>query len=222
MCGRFALTETPKQLADYFHLANELEFAPAWNIAPSTRICAITANEEGSRDLNMMRWGLIPPWAKDPAIGNKLYNARGETVAEKPSFRSAFKARRCIIPASGFYEWSAKNGIKQPWYISLKSGEPMAFAGLWETWKPQETCCIITTSANTLMEPIHDRMPVILPEDQWATWLSPSERHADKLLPMICPHDAGSMQAWQVTRELNKVGQRNDAGLIERFVGSDP
>lgn len=167
-----------------------------------------------------MRWGLIPSWAKDATIGNKLANARGETVADKPSFRSAFKSRRCIIPASGFYEWKTEQGVKQPWYINLKSGDPMAFAGLWEVWHPKEgetvvTCCIITTAANTLMEPIHDRMPVILDPEQWGTWLSPNERHAVRLLPMICSHEAESMQAWPVSRELNRVGLRDDAGLIE-------
>jgi len=220
MCGRFALNENPKKFAEHFQITGEVDLLPSWNIAPSTRIYSITADEQGDRHLHKMRWGLIPCWAKDEAIGNNLNNARGETVAEKPSFRSAFKSRRCIIPASGFFEWSTLNGVKQPWYISLKSGDPMAFAGLWETRLPQgaetvETCCIITTSANTLMEPIHDRMPVILDSEQWSTWLSPQERLTYRLLPMIRPHDSVSMQAWQVTRDLNRVGLRNDERLIE-------
>lgn len=219
MCGRFALNENPRKLAEYFLLSGDVDFSPSWNIAPSLRICTITADGEGSRHLNKMHWGLIPSWAKDAMIGNKLSNARGETVAEKPSFRSAFKARRCLIPASGFYEWKTEKGVKFPWYISLKSGDPMAFAGLWETWHPKEgetieSCCIITTDANKLMDPIHDRMPVILDPDQWATWLSPQEHQADKLLPLIRPHDPESMQAWAVTREVNRVGLRDDAGLI--------
>lgn len=220
MCGRFALDLPPKKLAEHFDLTGEFDFSPSWNIAPSSRICSIIADEEGGRHLHLMHWGLIPSWAKDATIGNKLVNARGETIAEKPSFRSAFKSRRCLIPASGFYEWKTEKGVKFPWYISLKSGEPMAFAGLWETWSPKEgeaieSCCIITTDANTLMVPIHDRMPVILDPDQWAIWLSQQEKQADKLLPMIHPHDPKSMQAWSVTRELNKVGLRDDAGLIE-------
>jgi putative SOS response-associated peptidase YedK len=220
MCGRFALNENPTNLAEHFHLTGDMDFQPSWNIAPSTRICSITAEATGSRHITLMRWGLIPSWSEDATIGNKLTNARGETVVEKPSFRSAFKSRRCIIPASGFFEWSAENGVKQPWYISLKSGNPMAFAGLWETWhlhegETIETCCIITTAANALMAPIHDRMPVILPQGQWKTWLSPTERQVDKLLPLIQPHEAEPMQAWRVTRELNKVGLRNDAGLIQ-------
>jgi len=226
MCGRFALNETPRKLVEHFDLTGELDLSPSWNIAPSTRICTITADQAGARHLVRMRWGLIPFWAKDASIGNKLANARGETVAEKPSFRTAFKQRRCIIPASGFYEWKTVKGIKQPWYVSLKSGEPMAFAGLWESWHPKEeagegetiaSCCIITTEANALMETIHDRMPVILGREQWATWLAPKVRDTDKLLPMIRPHDAVSMQAWPVTRELNRVGLRDDAGLAEQI-----
>jgi putative SOS response-associated peptidase YedK len=220
MCGRFALNENPRKFAEYFSLPGDMEYSPSWNIAPSSRICTITDDKEGRRHLHKMKWGLIPAWAKDATIGNKLANARGETVAEKPSFRSAFKSRRCLIPASGFYEWKSEKGIKFPWYISLKSGDPMAFAGLWERWHPNavdtiESCCIITTDANKLMEPIHDRMPVILDPDQWATWLSQQEHQADKLLPMIHPHDSESMQAWPVSREVNRVGLRDDAGLIE-------
>ncbi len=220
MCGRFALNENPKKLSEHFHLSGDFDFQPSWNIAPSTKICSITANEEGSRHLQKMRWGLIPSWAKDVTIGNKLTNARGETVAEKPSFSSAFKVRRCLIPASGFFEWKTENGIKQPWYISLRSGDPMAFAGLWEVWHPNEgetieSCCIITTDANALMRPIHDRMPVILEPDQWAIWLSPQQNQADKLLPLLYSHESESMQAWPVSRELNRVGLRDDAGLTE-------
>lgn len=220
MCGRFALNENPLKLAEYFHLSDATEFSSAWNIAPSSQICAITADENELRHLKMMRWGLIPSWAKDATIGNKLANARGETVAEKPSFRSAFKYHRCIIPASGFYEWKTERGIKAPWFVSLKSGQPMALAGLWETWHSTEgeaimSCCIITTAANPLMQPIHDRMPVILDPDQWPVWLSPQIKQADRLLPLIHPHNPEFMQAWPVTRELNRVGLRNDAGLIE-------
>jgi putative SOS response-associated peptidase YedK len=207
MCGRFALDTSPNKLAEHFHLASEVEFHSSWNIAPSTKICSITADDKGSRNLRLMKWGLIPSWAKDASIGNKLTNARGETVAEKPSFRSAFKARRCIIPASGFYEWKTEGKVKQPFYMSFKSGDPMAFAGIWETWGDAETCCIITTSPNALMEPIHDRMPVILDIDQWEEWLSPKNKQVDTLLPKIRPHDSEPMQTWPVSRELNRVPQ---------------
>lgn len=220
MCGRFTLNETPKKLTEYFGLSGDLDFSFSWNIAPTALINSIVADENENRHLKLMHWGLIPSWAKDKTIGNKLINARGETVSSKPSFRNAFKRRRCLIPASGFYEWKAENGIKQPWYISLKSGEPMAFAGLWETWTPKdgeqiESCCIITTQANSFMEPIHDRMPVILNPDKWALWLSQHECLADKLLPLIGTQETKSMRSWPVTRELNKSGLRNDVGLIE-------
>lgn len=215
MCGRFALDLPTNKLAEHFDLTGEVNLSPTWNIAPSALISTITANEEELRHLHQMKWGLIPCWIKDYEVGNKPINARGETVAKNPMFRAAFKSHRCIIPASGFYEWKTVNGVKQPFYISLKSGEPMAFAGLWETWHDLQTCCVITTSANSLMEPIHDRMPVILSKDNWGAWLSPHEHQADNLLPMIRPCDAESMQAWPVSRELNRVGLRNDAGLVE-------
>ena len=223
MCGRFALDENPKKLAEHFKLTGDVSLDSSWNIAPSTRIYAITADQSDVRHLQQMKWGLIPSWAKDATLGNKLSNARGETVHEKPSFRSAFKYHRCIIPASGFYEWKSVGKVKYPWYMSLKSGEPMAFAGLWETWNDIQTknttttCCIITTSANSLMEPIHDRMPVILEKDQWEAWLSPQNKQVDALLPMIRPHESESMQAWPVSRDLNRVGLRNDAGLVEEI-----
>jgi len=221
MCGRFALKESPQKLAEHFQASADLDFAPSFNIAPSSRIITIIADQEEQRHLRQMRWGLIPSWAKDPSIGNKLANARGETVHEKPSFRSAFKYRRCIIPASGFYEWKTEAGKKNPWFISFKSGEPLAMAALWETWQPEggeavQTCCIITTEGNELMQPIHDRMPVLLDRDQWGVWLSPDNKMADTLLPMLCPHESESMQAWLVSRELNRVGLRDDAGLIEK------
>ncbi|MCG6933475.1 MAG: SOS response-associated peptidase [Gallionella sp.] len=219
MCGRFVLAGTYRALAEHFDLSGDIEFSPSWNIAPSTRICSITADKEGHRHPGLMKWGLIPSWAKEASIGHKLANARGETVAEKPSFRSAFRQRRCIIPATGFYEWKSEQGVKQPWYVSLKSGKPMAFAGLWETWHGEgegiTTCCIITTAANALMETIHDRMPVILGRDQWSAWLSPQLHDADTLLPLIRPHDPASMQAWPVSREVNRVGLRDDAGLVD-------
>ena len=215
MCGRFTLNTPPKKLAYHFKLSGEISFHASWNIAPSTMICSIIADEYGTRSLRMQRWGLTPSWS------NKLIsNARGETVAEKPSFKSAFKARRCIIPASGFFEWKTENKVKQPFYISFKSGDLMAFAGIWETWGDTETCCIITTSPNSLMEPIHDRMPVILDASNWEQWLSPAEREVEKLLPLIRPHDADSMLAWAVSREVNKVGAKNDDALIASITHS--
>lgn len=225
MCGRFALNVSPSKLEEYFDLTGDLDFSPSWNIAPATPINSIIADEE-KRHLKQMHWGLIPSWSKDKAIGNRLINARGETVAEKPSFRTAFKRRRCLVPASGFYEWKTVNGKKQPWYISFMSGDPMAFAGLWEHWTSKEgdeieSCCIITTAANSFMQPIHDRMPVILNPDQWTVWLSPKEHLTDMLFPLLCSHESQSMQAWPVTRELNKAGFRNDVGLTEPITNTE-
>jgi putative SOS response-associated peptidase YedK len=220
MCGRFELHATPAKIKKYFDLTGELHFSPSWNIAPTTPINSIVAYESDNRHLKQMYWGLIPSWAKDRTIATKLINARSETVAEKPSFRNAFKRRRCIIPASGFYEWKAEEGKKQPWYISHKSDELMAFAGLWEHWTSKEgdeieSCCIITTHANPFMEKIHSRMPVILNPEQWSVWLSQKEQSPDKLLPVINLKEYKSMQAWLVTRELNRAGFRNDEGLVE-------
>ncbi|NCN89644.1 MAG: SOS response-associated peptidase, partial [Gallionella sp.] len=205
MCGRFANKETPTSLAEYFQADSEVDFPPSYNIAPSSRIVTVTADAQDHRHLKLMKWGLIPSWAKDPLIGNKLANARGETVAEKPSFRTAFRTRRCIIPATGFFEWKTEGGKKYPWFISLKSGEPLAMAGIWEAWRSGagesiETCCIITTDGNELMQPIHDRMPIILDPEQWKIWLSPNERRPDDLQQMISPHTSEDMQAWPVTR----------------------
>lgn len=220
MCGRFAQKDTPQQLAEYFQATGDIEVRPSFNIAPSARIVTVTEGADESRHLRLMRWGLIPSWAKDPSIGNKLANARSETVADKPSFRSAFRSRRCLIPATGFYEWKTIAGSKQPYFISYRSGEPLAMAGLWESWRAAggevvETCCIITTDANELMRPIHDRMPVLLDQGKWQTWLNPKTASRESLQAMLKPHEPESMQAWPVTRELNRVGLRDDEGLIE-------
>ena len=167
MCGRFALKSPPAELVTRFGLDECADYSPRYNIPPGTDIPVIRQSPEGRRVLYLLRWGLVPHWAKDPSIGVKLNNARGESVAEKPSFKQAFMRRRCLIPADGFYEWKTEGKTKQPYYFSLKSGEPMAMAGLWESWKAPDgsvlrTTCVITTRANALMEPIHERMPVIV------------------------------------------------------------
>lgn len=216
MCGRYAFNATPAQAAEYFGLSARADFAPRFNIPPGTDIPVIRHSPEGQRVLHMLRWGLVPHWAKDPAIGNKLNNARAETVAEKPAFREAFKRRRCLIPASGFYEWKSEGKLKQPYYISLRSGELLAMAGLWETWQSPagellRTCAILTTGPNALMHPIHDRMPVILAPEHWQAWLTAPAREVGDLLS---PHDAEVMQAWPVDRRVSKT-REDDAGMIE-------
>lgn len=173
----------------------------------------------GHRVADLLRWGLVPHWAKDQSIGAKLNNARGETVAEKPSFRMAYKKRRCIVPAMGFYEWQAIEGQKkQPWYIHLKGDVPMAMGGLWESWTDPgtgeitRTFCIVTTAPNEVMKPIHDRMPVILPMDSWAAWLSP-EADLNRIGPMIAPANSGAMEAWPVSRKVSS-GREDGPELI--------
>jgi putative SOS response-associated peptidase YedK len=227
MCGRFALAAPRAELISRFDLTEYAHLSPRYNIPPGSDIPVVQRAPEGHRVLRMMRWGLVPSWAKDPGIGARLNNARGETVAEKPSFRSAFKYRRCLVPASGFFEWAKDGQIKQPYYISLKSGGPMAMAGLWESWKPPEgpmlhTVCIITTRANELMEPIHDRMPVIISPDRWQVWLSPRAKKDGPDSPsawigeMVAPYPASEMQAWPVSRRVSKSGEEG-ADLIFRI-----
>jgi putative SOS response-associated peptidase YedK len=189
MCGRFTLRTAMNILLQEFHaeLRHELQLAPRYNIAPTQEI-AVVRPADDKRELTMMRWGLIPSWTKDPKKAPLLNNARGETVAEKPSFRSAFKSRRCIIPASGFYEWHREGKLKQPYYFRRPDERPIAFAGLWETWNDIESCTIITTDANELMAQIHDRMPVILAANDYDRWLNPATTDAAKLL-VPCPPD---------------------------------
>lgn len=215
MCGRFALTLKPSELVKIFELDECTDFGPRYNIPPGTDIAAIRLSPEGKRVLHLLRWGLVPHWAKDPIIGSKLNNARGESVAKKASFRDAFRRRRCLIPADGFYEWQAQGKVKQPFYISLKSGEPMAMAGLWESWKAPDgailrTCCVITTGPNAVMEPIHDRMPVIVAPEYWGRWLSAPVGDIEEL---VIPYAPEQMRAWPVDRRVSKT-VHDDVGLV--------
>ncbi len=216
MCGRYALNATPDELVTRFGLDECADFSPRYNIPPGTDIPVIRQSPEGKRVLHLLHWGLVSHWAKDPGIGAKLNNARGESVSEKPSFRDAFKRRRCLIPMSGFYEWKAEGKIKQPYYLSAKSVEPLAMGGLWESWKAQDgtilrTVCVMTTSPNAVMEPIHDRMSVIVTPEQWQSWLSGMP---EEVARMVAPYRYGELQAWPVSRRVSKT-QDDDAGLIE-------
>lgn len=209
MCGRFALYTDPIALAKKFQTENLLELQPSYNVAPSQAI-PIIRNEQGHRLFSLAKWGLIPSWAKDIKIGYNTINARADTVAEKPSFRSAFQHRRCLIPADGYFEWQeiANSKIKQPWYISLKNQEPMALAGLWEHWQGSdgteiESCTIIVTADNELMQPIHDRMPVILPPETWATWLDVANTNKEGSQSLLNQYPADSMTAWPVGTVVN-------------------
>ena len=210
MCGRFTLTINPADLRDTFsEYIFPPQFGPRFNIAPSQPVLAIPNDEKNTADFFI--WGLIPMWAKDPSIGNRLINARGETVAEKPSFRGSFKYKRCLILADGFYEWKANSGkkTKTPYYIHMKNRRPFALAGLWDVWESPDgssikTCTIITTTPNELMEHVHDRMPVILHPRDYAKWLDVSPQTPENLLPLIKPYPADEMSAYRVSLLVNK------------------
>jgi putative SOS response-associated peptidase YedK len=168
----------------------------------------VRLGEDEKRHLSLAHWGLIPYWADDPKIGSKMINARGDTVAEKPAFKKSFRQRRCLVVTDGFYEWQQTGGPKkQPFYIKLKNDGPFAFAGLWDRWKhgatPIESCTIITTEPNALMEPLHDRMPVILPREAYGFWLDPAVQEPERLQPLLCPFPAGEMTAYPVSTLVN-------------------
>ena len=209
MCGRYTLTSTPDQIIAAFGLGGISDLSPRYNIAPTQNVAAVRfAENEAKRELVFLRWGLIPSWAKDEKIGNRMINARGETVAAKPSFRHAFKKQRCLIVADGFYEWKKLSGKKkQPYLIHAKNKEPFAFAGLWESWRSGdgelESCTIITTNANGMMETLHDRMPVILNRDDYETWLDPDFREADALEKLLAPCPDDFLEAYAVSTLVN-------------------
>ncbi|HBA91999.1 MAG: hypothetical protein A2X24_09050 [Chloroflexi bacterium GWB2_54_36] len=218
MCGRYSLTLEPVELRQAFGLSEmPEELMPRYNIVPTQPVAVIT--DAAARTVEFMRWGLVPSWAKDISIGSKLINARAETVTEKPSFRSAFAHRRCLILADGFYEWQ-KTGTKSPsipYYLHLTNGGPFAFAGLWEFWQSPEgdelkTCTIITTEANARVAPVHDRMPVILnPQTVW-NWLRDGSN--ESLLKLLRPYPAEEMTAYRVSRMVNDPG-KDVAALVK-------
>jgi putative SOS response-associated peptidase YedK len=209
MCGRYALAtdkETFSLTFPNFHVPESLP--PRFNISPTQPVPVVANNR--ARDIELFHWGLIPYWAKDRVIGNKMINARAETLAEKPSFKHAFKRRRCLILTDGFYEWQRdpETKTKTPIHIRMKSRRPFAFAGLWETWKDEEgaplrSCTIITTEPNELMEKVHNRMPVILRGDDYEDWMSPDERTADSLQDLLIPYEADEMMAYPVSTLVN-------------------
>jgi putative SOS response-associated peptidase YedK len=208
MCGRFTRTNSLEEILQEFEIAEvACDLGPSYNVAPTQPI-AVIAEEGGARRLVTLRWGLIPSWAKDASIGNKLINARAETLSQKPSFRQAFKKRRCLIVADGFFEWQKRGATKVPLYIRLQSGKPFGFAGLYEYWTPPGgqpigTCAIITTEANDRMRPIHHRMPVILPREHHALWLNPAVEDEALLLSLLEPFVDGDMETYEVSRLVN-------------------
>jgi putative SOS response-associated peptidase YedK len=214
MCGRFSQSFTWAEIQQFYNVLNELapNLKASWNVAPTQEIGVIGAKEAGL-GFTRMRWGLVPYWAKDIAIGSRLINARADTIAEKPAFREAFRKRRCVIPASGFFEWQGAGAGKMPWYITSAIGEPLSFAGLWERWKMPDgewlhSATIITTDANAALRPLHSRMPVILARADVESWLR------DGGTELLRPAPDDRVTAWPVSRRVNSV--KNDApDLIE-------
>ncbi len=208
MCGRFTLRSNPRQIASVFGLDSVSDLSPRYNIAPTQDVAAVRLNQGSDRrELILLHWGLIPSWAKDAKFGNRTINARAETIAEKPAFRSAFAHRRCLIVADGFYEWQKVGGTKQPFYIHRQDDECFAFAGLWESWKADgqeiESCTIITTAANDLMEPIHDRMPVILAAEDYAIWLDGKFKNKTALQDLLKPCDPNLLEVYPISTVVN-------------------
>jgi putative SOS response-associated peptidase YedK len=206
MCGRFAQKSPAKKITKKFKVEEVPPLVERYNVAPTQTVLAVREASDG-REATFLKWGLVPRWAKDPSIGNKLINARAETVTEKPSFREAFTRRRCLVPMEGFYEWARRGDRKRPFYFHMRDGEPFAVAGLWESWEGGgellETCTLLTTSANELLAGYHDRMPVILRSEDYDLWLDAGVRSAERLLPLLRPYPREEMTAYAVSLMVN-------------------
>ena len=219
MCGRYSLIADISELQARFDFQGvKSEYVPRFNVAPTQQVLTVIA-QDGARTGQYMRWGLIPPWAKDARIGSRMINARAETVAEKPSFRSALRRRRCLVLADGFYEWQKVGAYKRPMRIVMKSGEPFAFAGLWESWKDPSgeavrSCTIITTSANDQLRPIHHRMPVILPRDLEEFWLDSEVQEPSFLSQVLAPYPDNELDAYEVSTLVN-TATNDDPAVIQ-------
>ena len=229
MCGRYELHSNPAAIALAFGLAHPPYVDPHYNIAPTNDVPIVRVGNDGHRELVRMRWGLVPRWAKDPSIGTRMINARGETLAEKQSFRTAYRRHRCLLPADGFYEWSSvphSHGApprRQPQHIGMTDGALFGMAGIYERWLSEEgevldSCAIVTTEANSLLMPIHDRMPVIVAPEHYARWLDPA--NAD-VADLIAPYPSEAMACHPVSARVNSV-RHDDASLIEPVAGLEP
>jgi putative SOS response-associated peptidase YedK len=215
MCGRYVTVSSPALLAERFHVTEVRPetLEPSYNVAPRAAV-PVVAERHGERVRDVVRWGLVPFWAKDPKIGDRMINARAERLLGSNAFKRPFERKRCIVPADGFYEWQKLDTKrKQPWFIRRRDGEPLAFAGLWETWHdpadedapPVRSCVIITTEPNELLAPIHDRMPVVLPETDWDTWLDVDNHDVASLRKLLVPLPADELEAWAVSTRVNKA-----------------
>jgi len=223
MCGRYRLARKKEILAEVFELQeNEVEWSPRYNIAPGQDVAVIRQDRTRPvRSFGLVRWGLVPSWAKDAKTGYKMINARAETIAEKPAFREPLQSRRCLIPADGFYEWSKSSKGQSPFCLTLADDSVFAFAGIWDRWRnPErelvETCSIITTSANALLSDVHDRMPVILKREDHDRWLDPGFKQVDDVLELLRPFQAESMHRYRVSSRVNSV-KNDDAACAEAY-----
>lgn len=219
MCGRYAFFSPAEAVRRTFEIDELPPLEPRYNIAPTQPVPVLRATGSGGRKLGLLRWGLIPSWAKDPSIGNRMINARGETLTERPAYRSAYRRRRCILPADGWYEWQAAAAGRQPWFIRSRNGMPLGLAGLWESWRDPETgeavesCTIVTTDAAEPIASIHGRMPVVLPAEAHAAWLDPELQDPATLGRWLAPCEP-ALSAFQVSRRVNNP--RNEGpDLIE-------
>jgi putative SOS response-associated peptidase YedK len=218
MCGRYRLSRRKQIVEEYFDsVSGEEDWSPHYNIAPTQPVPVIRQNpREPVRELSLVRWGLIPSWAKDSAVAAQMINARSETAATKPAFRDALKSRRCLIPADGFYEWRRTGKAKQPYCFEVREGELFALAGIWDRWNDAsgntiETCSILTTVANAVTSVIHDRMPVILEPDRYDLWLDPGMRDVSTASELLKPYDARLMRCYPVSTRINHVANDDAA-----------
>jgi putative SOS response-associated peptidase YedK len=225
MCGRFTLRTSPETVASLFDGLEVPGFAPSWNIAPTQRVAAVR-QIDARNEVAFLRWGLVPFWSNDPKIGNRMINARSETVQEKPAFRAAFRKRRCLILADGFYEWQKTAGGKQPMYIQRRDGQPFGMAGLWESndrfGELLQTCAIITTDANEMMAPIHDRMPVILQPRDHLQWLDADEKDLTRVQSLLRPLEEGLLTAWPVSPAVNRPSFNDPSCVAPIPLHGDP
>jgi putative SOS response-associated peptidase YedK len=226
MCGRFAFYSPHEAVARLFGVAGAPPVEPRYNIAPTQFIAAVRSDRDGRRMLPMLHWGLVPSWAKDRSIGARMINARSETLAEKPSFRSAWRRRRCLVLADGWYEWQRSGPVKQPYFISFERGEPFGMAGLWESWSDPadgtvlESCCIVTTAAAPELAHVHERMPVIIPAGHHEEWLDATRDATPRLAALLEPWAHGGLDVRPVGRRVNDA--RNEGADLVGPLGSPP
>jgi len=224
VCGRFTLSAEPTAIADHFDLDEAPELRARFNVAPGQSIATIFLSGEDRRTiLCWRRWGLVPSWAKDQKIGSRLINARAETVSEKPSFRTALRRRRCLVPADGFYEWAGTRGSKQPYFIGLDGRAPFAFAGLWERWtdpegEALESCTLLTTEATEHLSGLHGRMPVIVDPNDYGLWMDPEVQEPDLVSPVIDRNLGGALEFYPVSAHVNDV-RHDDPRCLEAIAG---